>query len=615
MNITVQIFGLEFTNISDTPQPWWVETDYLPKAINCFQKPGLWQNFRYCYNLLADRMHQFDSLEALLELSKSWESKGIYILRHSEASRDYTLHWLLNREGVDSLSPNSLGLSLDIEDTYLQQVQNIEIEQLINLVSDLHSAFKDVMLFGSAVNIRIEGITYPRVLPPRSLNYYFAPCLVNFFSRKFLAQFNKWDAEKKEKLLSLPLPPGCKRIERGDLVILQWVDNLHDVEHISQRLGLQDEWFVGAVNPELDLSYNELGDKRATIPPLSPDNFVTLYSHWGQFGFEAVVPEENYQIEPETLARLQQWLAAGQLPDGKTLTSISLIVPSRTAAIRVREQAKAAGMGPIYYVDNDGNLWRPYPYASLTESPDSQAATSVESSYWFNPDRPAASSSDADLNDIDEEQREAPWEAEKIAFVQEIFDYFQQEQPEWEVDLAPPEDAEKEIFRYLKIGKWSDGEERICEMNIHAGFSCHFLFYSFGQFGIPESKVLAVTELVTRINYGIKFGHLEFVYVMDGDYRSWETRYKTHIEYVDFPLCRAVIRNTVNNSVSGVDKHVQAICAVVEEDVSPAVAAATLVMPTEEMEQNVPSRDELSICSQCLQQMQEKFSHTASLLL
>jgi hypothetical protein len=143
-------------------------------------------------------------------------------------------------------------------------------------------------------------------------------------------------------------------------------------------------------------NYNELRDRLATIGPVSPDNFVTFYSQVGNFGLEAVVPQENYQIAPETVSRLQQWLKAGKLPDGKPLNFIYLIVPSRTAAIRVQEQAKAEGLGSVYYVDNDDNLWRPYPY---TEFPDSEDVASVESSYWFNPGTLASSSPDADVDD------------------------------------------------------------------------------------------------------------------------------------------------------------------------------------------------------------------------
>jgi len=143
-------------------------------------------------------------------------------------------------------------------------------------------------------------------------------------------------------------------------------------------------------------NYNELGDRLTTIGPVSPDNFVTFYSQVGNFGVEAVVPQENYQIAPETVSRLQQWLKAGKLPDGKPLNFIYLIVPSRTAAIRVQEQAKAEGLGSVYYVDNDDNLWSPYPY---TEFPDSEDVASVESSYWFNPGTLASSSPEADVDD------------------------------------------------------------------------------------------------------------------------------------------------------------------------------------------------------------------------
>ena len=606
---------LEFTNISDTPQPWWIQTDYLVRVIKCFQKTRLWQGFCYCYHLESDQTYQFDSIEALLELSNFWENEETYILSQSEASWDYILHLLLNFEVVDSYSLNSLGIALSIEENYLQQVQNIELEQLINLVIELYSAFGDAVLLGSAANIEVEGITYPRVLPPRFLNYYFSPCLVNFFSRKFLAKFDEWEDEKKEKLLSLPMPPGCKRIEKGDLVILQWVDNLHDKEHISQRLGLQDEWFVEAVNPELDSNYNELGDKQATIPPLSRDNFVTFYSYMGNFGFKAVVPEANHQIEPETLTRLQRWLEAGQLPDGKPLNFICLIVPSRTAAIRVQEQAKAAGIRSVFYVDNDGILWRPYPYASLTESPDLQAAESVESSYWFNPGEPVVSPPDTDTDDLDDEQWLAQWEAKKREFVEEIFAYFQAEfqqeieKPEWFTDLRPirltlPQDTEVPMSIHETLRSSREKEELyeawFYDIDIYPERK-KFVFYSSCTEGMPdisEERVLLMAEFASRINCKIKFGNWEVRHIED----VWEYLYKTSIDCVDCLLDRALIRNMVRNNIKCAEKCLPLIRAIIEEDVSPAVAVSWFELP-EEPAQYVMSDEEKASDREIWQQL------------
>ncbi len=591
MDISLQISGLDMINLGNNPQPWWRDTDYVLKIINCFQQAGLWQGFRYCLDLHEDVINPFDSIEDLIELSRFWELEKTYLFMQEEDSTDYMAHWMLNSGGIYIESPNSLSLYLNIQKNYLQH-QNIELEQLIDFVIRLHSAFSDTAIFGPVARIAVERISYPRVLPPRLLEEDFAPSLVNFFSKRYLAGSSRWETAHKENLLSLPMPPGCSRIEQGDLIVLRWADNLHDKEHISQRLGLQDEWFVEAVEPEIHPRFEPNGDTVADwVLKMNPDRFLTLYYPYGDigYGYKAIVLNEQNQLDPQTMSQLQQWLEAGQLPDGRNLSGVSLILPSRNAAVRAREQLSGLkNFGAVYYVDNQMLLWRLYPYAT-SDFLESEPETTIPEEFinWLSPPPPPLTPSSSWM----EEQkqylpREQEWDAEQREFVEEIFAYFQLESLEWLSDTDPitdplqlslPQDIEQPIHEILH--EYRDKEEWYYNIKISPSWKT-FKFYSACTEGVPdpsENQVWLLAEFFSRVNWEIKFGSLELDYEELG---CWDIRYKTTIECMGCPIDRALIRNIVRNNVISLEKYLPVIRAVIQQDVSPAVAASWLNLPS-----------------------------------
>jgi hypothetical protein len=182
--------------------------------------------------------------------------------------------------------------------------------------------------------------------------------------------------------------------------------------------------------------------------------------------------------------------------------------------------------------------------------------------------------------------REQEWDAEQREFVEEIFAYFQLESLEWLSDTDPitdplklslPQDIEQPIHEILH--EYRDKEEWYYNIKISPSWKT-FKFYSACTEGVPdpsENQVWLLAEFFSRVNWEIKFGSLELDYEELG---CWDIRYKTTIECMGCPIDRALIRNIVRNNVISLEKYLPVIRAVIQQDVSPAVAASWLNLPS-----------------------------------
>lgn len=97
-----------------------------------------------------------------------------------------------------------------------------------------------------------------------------------------------------------------------------------------------------------------------------------------------------------------------------------------------------------------------------------------------------------------------------------------------------------------------------------------FIFLSVSPVNSPPDKLLAVAELLTRINYGLPIGNFEM------DFDDGEIRYKTSIDVEGSHLDPALIRTLVYANVQAMNTYLPAIMAVIRENVSPAEAIAAI---------------------------------------
>ncbi|MBK7301094.1 MAG: YbjN domain-containing protein [Moraxellaceae bacterium] len=80
-----------------------------------------------------------------------------------------------------------------------------------------------------------------------------------------------------------------------------------------------------------------------------------------------------------------------------------------------------------------------------------------------------------------------------------------------------------------------------------------FFVYVYFPLKVPEKHRLAVSELITRINYGLKIGNFEF------DMNDGDIRYKASVDVEGSDLVTKMIHNMVMASLSTSNTYVPAV--------------------------------------------------------
>ena len=96
----------------------------------------------------------------------------------------------------------------------------------------------------------------------------------------------------------------------------------------------------------------------------------------------------------------------------------------------------------------------------------------------------------------------------------------------------------------------------------------YFSFYSTCPVKVPESKRVVMSELLTRINYGLRLGNFEL------DFSDGEIRYKTSIRVKDDRVTTALIKHLVYANVGMMDEYLPSIMALLYGNLSPQDAIA-----------------------------------------
>ena len=183
-----------------------------------------------------------------------------------------------------------------------------------------------------------------------------------FFCRKFFEQqAEPHKREEVETLLSLDLPDWVDRRDKDDLVILRWVDRFDDEDHIRERLTKTHLWLVEHLDPPIHLNYTEQGDRRSNPSDRIESERLTFYAPLVRHGYKATICREDGSVDEQLFEEMESWIEAGETPEGEELHALHLVLPSRDAALRIREGADELGVEKVLYMDNDGDLWDPFP--------------------------------------------------------------------------------------------------------------------------------------------------------------------------------------------------------------------------------------------------------------
>ncbi|KOP26692.1 hypothetical protein AMR41_08695 [Hapalosiphon sp. MRB220] len=115
-----------------------------------------------------------------------------------------------------------------------------------------------------------------------------------------------------------------------------------------------------------------------------------------------------------------------------------------------------------------------------------------------------------------------------------------------------------------KNGEWSCFAQLIEDPN-------RFVFYSVIPEKIVATKRVSVAEYLTRVNYGLVIGNFEM------DFDDGEIRFRTSVDVVNDILEFDLIKSLVYTNIGTVDKYLPGIWQVVENDIAPLTALATIL--------------------------------------
>jgi hypothetical protein len=202
--------------------------------------------------------------------------------------------------------------------------------------------------------LEVIGVPFA-VQPPTKLFGRLSPrSLVDVAS---LAEPSEEDAATLQALREGDLPDGVRREDRDDLLIVSWGDPTS--RPVEEILGERYEWYAAHCELETDPSYDAHGDKEFALFDAKPVDELTAYSSATCAGMKALVFDSPEDVRGD-VERLRDLLDVRQVSTGEKLSSITVVAPSRGAAMSLEPLAREHRLG-VAYVGADDRLWNPFP--------------------------------------------------------------------------------------------------------------------------------------------------------------------------------------------------------------------------------------------------------------
>ncbi|MFN0049693.1 MAG: YbjN domain-containing protein [Cytophagales bacterium] len=91
-------------------------------------------------------------------------------------------------------------------------------------------------------------------------------------------------------------------------------------------------------------------------------------------------------------------------------------------------------------------------------------------------------------------------------------------------------------------------------------------FYSFIGVNCPENKLIALSELLNRINYEVFLGNFEM------DFTDGEIRFKTNLSFASITPSLPLIEELIFTNLNTIDKYYDSTLAVMFKEIDPSEA-------------------------------------------
>ena len=133
-------------------------------------------------------------------------------------------------------------------------------------------------------------------------------------------------------------------------------------------------------------------------------------------------------------------------------------------------------------------------------------------------------------------------------------------------EFHPEQMSETTAYRFGVAG--TNGNFRVV---VHCNVELEQLYdYVLTDVRVPEDRRLAVAELSTRANYGMRIGNFEL------DLRDGEVRYKSSVDFEHNALTASLAMNALMPALGTMDRYFPAVMGVAFGSIDPAEAIAEL---------------------------------------
>lgn len=259
--------------------------------------------------------------------------------------------------------PNYLRLRLSVGPDDVKACAATLLDAMIAFAAELRASdLAGGVRFARGCSIKPTDENYARPRPPRQLRGWDNGAIVAFADREwYVSAIGEPDAaEELGRILAAPLPRGATREEHGAMVVFRFVRDLTDPAAVVAARSAYQMWIEKLVPGDVAAGWNEAGDVQILIAAPERHPPLTFYDRTDQHGYKAIFATPD-GVGLEELEQAASWIKAKRLPDGTPVSGISVIVPTRDAAIGLRERAGALGFSRLLYADNSGQLWNPFP--------------------------------------------------------------------------------------------------------------------------------------------------------------------------------------------------------------------------------------------------------------
>lgn len=341
--------GLEFSNARESE--WWRDGRTASGLRDLLQRHGLWFELAHIGKAGERRPTPLTSIE---DAAATWKPRVTIELR---SDRDAATRLRLTP------LPNYLRLRIVVAPGDVEAHAATLLDAMIAFAAELRASdLADGVRLARGCSIRPADEDYARPRPPRQLRGWDSGAIVAFVDREWYVDAigEPGAAEELARILAAALPPGATREEHGAMVVFRFVRDLTDPVAVAAARSAYQLWIEKLVPGDVAAGWNEAGDAQILIAAPERHPPLTFYDPTDQHGYKAIFAAPDGE-GLEELEQAASWIKAKRLPDGTPVSGVSVIVPTREAAIALRERAGALGFYRLLYADNNGQLWNPFP--------------------------------------------------------------------------------------------------------------------------------------------------------------------------------------------------------------------------------------------------------------